>query len=43
VIGAREASSGEVSLRGRDGGAHSARPAAAALEVLREACAPPHR
>jgi threonyl-tRNA synthetase len=42
VIGAREAASGAVSLRERGRAGHPSRPAADALHVLREGCAPPH-
>jgi threonyl-tRNA synthetase len=43
VVGAREAATGEVSLRRRGGQEESARPIAGALRRLRAACAPPHR
>jgi threonyl-tRNA synthetase len=41
VVGAREAASGEVSLRARDGGQHPSRPVGDALGYLVDACAPP--
>ncbi len=42
VIGAREADASRVSLRDRDGREHPPSPAASALRLVVDACAPPH-